>query len=541
MKHRIFTKSLFAAGVLSLYLGQAQQVADFENLQLSPNSYWNGAPSNNTPFESGDAIFENKCTTESWGIHWSSGFAYSNKSDVTTEGLTNMYSAISGKGANNSSNYVVAQDGATIRFKPSNDGEPITGLYITNSTYAALSMAKGDTYAKKFGGDTGNDPDYFYVTIRGYDQGAELPQPVRFYLADFRATDNTKDYIVKTWKWVDLSNFGSVDSLKFELSSSDVDKQWGWMNTPAFFCIDNLNLPYFADAVGTPTTDAISSDSSIIKSWATSVQVTRGYQDISKPELGLATVGTEASAIGKVDASVLSLGDGGTAIIGFDKYISNGQGPDFAVFENSFSDTYLELATVEVSSDGINFYPFPAISNTQDTIQVGGFGALETKYLSNIAGKYKAKFGTPFDLELLKDIPNLDINKISYIKLKDVVGNIGAYATLDINGNPINDPWSTPYASSGFDLDAVAVINEGDVISSLNDALASNELAIYPNPAQDIVTIRNSEGTVEIISSTGVVMQTLEANNGLTIDVSSYQAGVYLVKAQGKVYKLVKE
>jgi hypothetical protein len=43
----------------------------------------------------------------------------------------------------------------------------------------------------------------------------------------------------------------------------------------------------------------------------------------------------------------------------------------------------------------------------------------------------------------------------------DVVGSITpAYATYDSQGNMVNDPWPTPYSSSGFDLDAVGVINQ---------------------------------------------------------------------------------
>jgi hypothetical protein len=61
---------------------------------------------------------------------------------------------------------------------------------------------------------------------------------VDFYLADYRFTDNSEDYIVDEWTWVDLSSLGAVDSLSFTLTSSDVG-QFG-MNTPAYFCMDNV-------------------------------------------------------------------------------------------------------------------------------------------------------------------------------------------------------------------------------------------------------------------------------------------------------------
>ena len=46
------------------------------------------------------------------------------------------------------------------------------------------------------------------------------------------------------------------------------------------------------------------------------------------------------------------------------------------------------------------------------------------------------------------------------IKIIDVVGSINeSFATYDINGKPINDPYPTAFATGGFDLDAIGVIN----------------------------------------------------------------------------------
>lgn len=543
MKHGFFTTSFF---VLGLWLSpQAQQVADFENLELAPNTYWNGAPVNEAPFSSGDASFENKYVKSQWGsFYWSKGFAYSNKTDVSTAGYLNMYSAITGKGVNGSSNYIVSQNNSVIRFQQYPYHKPVTGLYITNGTYAALSMQSGDDYAKKFGGASGDDKDFFRLTITGFAQGQELAQKVTFYLADFRNDDNSKDYIVKTWKWVDLSTLGAVDSLKFSLSSSDVG-EYG-INTPLYFCIDNFDQSYYADKVGTPTSDAIYTDSSIIKSWAHSATIQRGYQNIADKSLGLTTVGRPESALDKADGSVVSLGDSGVAILSFERYISNGTGPDFAIFENGLVNSstkmpFLELAKVAVSSDGIHFVEFPAISNTQDTVQVDGFASVDAKYFHNLAGKYQAKYGTPFDLEDLKDSALVDIHKISHLKITDVVGHIGTFASRDLNGNAINEPWSTPFASSGFDLDAVGVINEGDVVSNVAENNVSETMNLYPNPASDFVKVSGYVGNLEILSNTGQAVKAVNVNEGYILDISDLSQGLYLVKMQDKLYKLVKK
>jgi hypothetical protein len=118
------------------------------------------------------------------------------------------------------------------------EGGGIEGMYVNNSTYAYLSMRDGDAIAKKFGGITGNDPDFFLLTIEKYNNGVLGTQKVEFYLADFRSANNADDYLISEWTYLDLSSLGNADSLAFSLSSSDVG-QFG-MNTPSYFCLDDL-------------------------------------------------------------------------------------------------------------------------------------------------------------------------------------------------------------------------------------------------------------------------------------------------------------
>lgn len=221
----------------------------------------------------------------------------------------------------------------------------------------------------------------------------------------------------------------------------------------------------FPPAAGQLGSDAILHTSPLIKAWATGVEeLVRGPMNIANPGLGLASAGSAADALETAQGNtsgIVSLGDGGYITLTFDKAIRNGAGPDFAVFENSFGDTFLELAFVEVSSNGVDFIRFPAISLTPFDIQVDPFGSLDPTNLHNLAGKYRAGFGTPFDLEELIGIsPLLDVNAVTHVRIIDVVGSIDPlYASYDSLGNRVNDPWPTPFASSGFDLDAVAVLN----------------------------------------------------------------------------------
>ena len=154
--------------------------------------------------------------------------------------------AIAGIGYNNSANYAVS----SVLLDWMNNNEPvpniiklspaqtINGFYVTNSTYTYLTLLNGNTFSKKFGGTTGHDPDWFMLKIQGYHSGV-ITDSVKFYLADYRFTDNNLDYIVKDWKWCDLSSLGTIDSLGFTLYSSDTGA-YG-MNTPSYFCMDNFN------------------------------------------------------------------------------------------------------------------------------------------------------------------------------------------------------------------------------------------------------------------------------------------------------------
>ena len=234
---------------------KAQTTSTFELLTLDPDSFWNGSATPlGTTFTDGNVIFQNYYDT-AWGGYWSGGWAYSNMKDSTTAGFTNMYSARPAIGYAGSANYAVGQQNAMIQLTGVALGKVVNGFYVTNGTYAAISMRDGDGFARKFGDTTGTNsglaqgdyPDWFKLTVRKYFGGAMTNDSIEYYLADYRFANNAQDYIVTTWQYVALASLGNVDSLVFILSSSDVG-QWG-MNTPAFFCIDNLTTADIALAI----------------------------------------------------------------------------------------------------------------------------------------------------------------------------------------------------------------------------------------------------------------------------------------------------
>ena len=303
----------------------------------------------------------------------------------------------------------------------------------------------------------------------------------------------------------------------------------------------------FCGAAGTPGSSAIAADSSAFVAWATGVTVTRGPRKISDPSLGVAATGTESNAVGQATLNnvydVVSLGDGGTALVTFALPITNGEGPDFAVFENGFSDNSLELAFVEVSTDGQRFVRFPATCLTQNTTQLGNAGQSDPTNLNNLAGKYRIGFGTPFDLEELRDSTGINIDSIVYVRIVDVVGCIDPqYATRDQYGNIINDPWPTPFESSGYDLTGVGVIHELTPGVGIDEAVAVVD-NIYPNPTTGRITVstrRSAEATLFDISGRSVAVYSLNAGANV-LDLTAFQNGVYMLRVDGAVSKIVKK
>jgi hypothetical protein len=201
------------------------------------------------------------------------------------------------------------------------------------------------------------------------------------------------------------------------------------------------------------SSDAIHMDSALFVSWA------KGHLDYDWGTNVSSSWRTPAKAYGKATGDVFDivcLGDNGTITMFFPHPIKDGAGADFAVFENSFSITptgFFELAFVEVSSDGVNFFRFPS-----DSLTPAATNAIDPTNVSGLAGKYPAGYGTPFDLAALEASPFLDKGNIRFVRLIDIFGNGSA---KDSSGDPIYDPYPNT-GSAGFDLDAIGVIHQND-------------------------------------------------------------------------------
>ena len=130
------------------------------------------------------------------------------------------------------------------------------------------------------------------------------------------------------------------------------------------------------------------------------------------------------------------------------------------------------------------------------------------------------------------------MNAITHVKVIDVVGCIqDSFATFDQLGNKINDPWNTPFASSGFDLDAVGVIEQS--AASVETHIFSKNVQVFPNPTHTFVTIQFFENTliqeINLINALGqisTISSEEKQNSQLSLDLSGYQPGMYYLNIQ---------
>jgi len=505
-------RSLYCVVTMLLTAGAAGAVTvTFEDLTLPAESCWNGSDDSGG-FVSGGVNFSNNYNTDfdSWD-----GFSYSNITDTTAEGIAAQFNSIAGSGQDGSANYAVCYIGFTMppTMKLAEPGF-IAGLYVTNTNYAYYSMVNGDDYAKKFGGADGNEPDWFMLTITGRDVDGNDVGSVDFYLADYRFEDKNEDYIVDTWQYIDLTLLSEVASLEFALSSSDVG-DWG-MNTPGCFAIDTVVYEPASSFAGPYTevgisgyvspdnhgrhADPLSDPNAVInpifKAWATTVvnyQPAPGvdgmWADPSKA-LGPAT-GDRLDIVSLGDLNRQQIGNGltpGQITLSFDEPIRQQDGYEFVVFENGFTSDvsletgsvaglmFAELGYVEVSSNGIDFARFPAVSLAPEP--VGSYGTIEISNVYNLVGKHPNGNGTPFDLEEIADEPNVvsglvDIDDIRFARIVDIPGSGDFYddAATHIDpasgpvreyysdNHPIYDAWVT-FGSGGVDVEAVGVLQE---------------------------------------------------------------------------------
>jgi len=136
---------------------------------------------------------------------------------------------------------------------------------------------------------------------------------------------------------------------------------------------------------------------------------------------------------------VVSLGDGGEIVLGFDDIVVvDGPGPDLLVFENAF-EGWAETGQIAVSEDGVDWLSFPCeATNTADGYP--GCAGVHPVHAHADDPSIDATDPTSAGGDAF-DLADIGATLARYVRIRDT-------GTNDYAGN-----------SGGFDLDAVAVVN----------------------------------------------------------------------------------
>lgn len=204
--------------------------ADFDNLWLTPESYWQGS-SRKGSFISGTYLFENGYVPE-WN-YWH-GFGYANRTITSFIQRSDQWNSAAGGGNNGSANYAVCYPTDGVIRVLNAEEDVIRGFYVTNNAWVVDAILNGDGYTT--GGFRKGDHLRLTAIGKALD-GTE--KRLDFYLADYRGDNADNYYYLDTWQWFDLQPLGAISELRFEMGSTR-GNLYG-MTTPMFFCMDDFN------------------------------------------------------------------------------------------------------------------------------------------------------------------------------------------------------------------------------------------------------------------------------------------------------------
>jgi len=202
---------------------------DFQDVVFPEGQKYNNNSGIEGKFTKGIVSFQNYCELvqdDEWGdyTYWY-GFAYSQMHDITTPGYENEFSvyALNDEEENKFMvGYFAPWEGQSIDITFS---QPVKDLSfdVANTTWAALAMKDGRVPARKF-----TETDWFELTIKVTSTDA-------IETIIIKMGDGTK--ITNVWNNIQVQS-NNITKLEFSLDSSDTG-MFG-INTPTYFCIDNI-------------------------------------------------------------------------------------------------------------------------------------------------------------------------------------------------------------------------------------------------------------------------------------------------------------
>ncbi|MEZ4910905.1 MAG: T9SS type A sorting domain-containing protein [Saprospiraceae bacterium] len=178
---------------------------------------------------------------------------------------------------------------------------------------------------------------------------------------------------------------------------------------------------------------------------------------------------------------------------------------------------YNSFAFVDGQPIGVSGYDF--ISNRQDVVCI-----------QDNQFKVKQSLVSEDTLRYLLVFNVTPVNGLLIIHSQE-----GSWA-LDEDGERVFDYPSKANSIMAFSLESLGIISHTD------DRVATDLVSIYPNPAQENVTITfdsPSDGVIEVINLRGDLMQKIhdKGRQSQTIDISDWPSGMYIISINDKVAK----
>jgi len=531
-------------------LGNAQTYSSFKLFDSMPLDTFNDGRDLSGEFIDGNLRFPSVYDTV-WG-YWKSGWAVSTMRDDTTDDATNLYSVITGARIDESP-YALGQNNSFLQTE-NKEGVLFEGMYISNTTFAYFSMKNGDAFAKKFGGDTGNDPDFFKLRIYGMkNNNADSTNFIDFYLADFRFDEDSLDYIVDDWWYVDLSPLGYVEGLSFELSSSDVG-DWG-MNTPAFFAVDKIKYSYdyekhFSDFVISFEENNLSLDSTWIGENADDNFFDSGFSFPSVYDTSYGgywasgfALSTMRDDINHGSSNLYSCIAGG-AYDGITYAISQNN----TKFKSERVDAFPVIKNIKITNTSYAYYSMKegdafakkfggATGDDPDffklriyPLQLNDLGKIDS---SRYYDFYLADFRFDDNSKdyIVDDWINVNIDSIFDFEVSELAFEL---ISSDVGDWGMNTP-------AFFALDAMGC----DLVLGTNNQELLTQINVFPNPASDYINIdvfRNDNYfDYKLVDMSGKVLIKGQLSQQKTIYLNGIKAGIYFVEVSNGNRKAVKK
>jgi len=213
--------------------------ATFEDLPLAPESSGPGFTADGYWSSGGVSFFAD--WNETYNCCLSGFMYYSNRTDTSKVAFPDDNIATPGSGADGSATYAIAfGDGARAVFA---SPTALIGAQFTTTTITHDAILNGHSFADidgyVFGGADGNAEDFLRLNVTGLDADNNPTGTIPVYLADYRFADNSLDYVLDDWMFVDLSALGVVSALEFSFTGTVFGG--GFLSTPAYFAMDNLS------------------------------------------------------------------------------------------------------------------------------------------------------------------------------------------------------------------------------------------------------------------------------------------------------------